>query len=462
MADYDLTGTNLPFAPEAEEAVIGAVVGKGEMLGEVINTLRPEHFYIDRCRDIYTLMTQLYMSNEKIDIVTVSNMCVRHGVFDQPTEAKTFLVKALDSVPSISSIVKYGEIVTEKYLLRSLIFASKEIIDAANNSADTADAVVDFAEQKIFDIRSGVENSSLTHISGVVYDRVRAFSDLVKMSRENGGQPAMTGLSTGFTELDKRIFGLNKSDLIILAARPGMGKTSFAMNIAANTAKRFRDKQICVFSLEMSKEQIVSRMMCSEALLPSDVMKTGKCTPEQLNNLMVAADVLQNLEIYIDDTPGCNVASIKSKLRRMKNLGVVIIDYLQLMTSVNNFHGNRVAEISEITRNLKIMAKELNVPVIALSQLARGPEQRPDKRPQLSDLRDSGSIEQDADIVLFLYRNSYYDKTDPNKNVCECLISKNRHGETGTVYLGWQGEYTKFTNVEVKYVHQAQDSGYQQ
>ncbi len=459
MAEYDLTGINLPFDPTAEEAVIGAVVGTKDMLGEVIETLRPEHFYIDRCREIYALMTQLYMSNEKIDVLTVGDMCVRHGVFEQATEARAFLMGALEHCPSVSSIAKYAEIVTEKYLLRSLIFASKVIIDAANNSADTADAIVDFAEQKIFDIRSGTQSSSLTHIVGVVYDRVRAFSDLVKSSRENGGQPVMTGLSTGFSELDKRIFGLNKSDLIILAARPGMGKTSFAMNIATNVSKRFRDKQICVFSLEMSKEQIVSRMMCSEALLPSDVMKTGHSTPEQLNNVMVAADVLQHLEIYIDDTPGCNVTNIKSKLRRMKNLGVVIIDYLQLMTSVNNFHGNRVAEISEITRNLKIMAKELNVPVIALSQLARGPEQRPDKRPLLSDLRDSGSIEQDADIVMFLYRNSYYDKTDPNQNICECLVAKNRHGETGTVYLGWQGEYTKFTNVEVKYSHQNQDNG---
>ncbi|MBD5130801.1 MAG: replicative DNA helicase [Ruminococcaceae bacterium] len=451
MAEYDLTGINLPFDPTAEEAVIGAVIGAKDMLSEVIEALRPEHFYIDRCREIYTVMTQLYMSNEKIDVLTVGDMCVRQGVFDQPTEARTYLMGALERCPSVSSIKKYAEIVTEKYLLRSLIFASKEIIDAANNSADSADAIVDFAEQKIFDIRSGTQNSSLTHIVGVVYDRVRAFSDLVKSSRENGGQPVMTGLSTGFSELDKRIFGLNKSDLIILAARPGMGKTSFAMNIAVNVSKRFRDKQICVFSLEMSKEQIVSRMMCSEAMLPSDVMKTGRASPEQLNNVMVAADVLQHLEIYIDDTPGCSVMNVKSKLRRMKNLGVVIIDYLQLMSSVNNYHGNRTIEISEITRNLKIMAKELNVPVIALSQLARGPEQRTDKRPMLSDLRDSGSIEQDADIVMFLYNNSYYDKTDPNRNICECLVAKNRHGETGTVYLGWQGEYTKFTNVEVKY-----------
>ena len=457
MADYDLTGINLPANPDAEESVLGAVLIKGDLMGEVIGTLKPEHFFVDLNREIYTVMTQLYMSSERIDSVTVGEVCMRQGILDNAEDVKNRLWKIMNTVPSYSSITKYANIIIENYLLRSLIFASKEIIDAANNSMDTADAIVDFAEQKIFDIRAGVENNSLTHISGVIYDRVRAFSDLVKSSRENGGQPAMTGLATGYTELDKRIFGLNRSDLIILAARPGMGKTSFAMNIATNVAKHFRDKQVCVFSLEMSKEQIVSRMMCSEAMLPSDAMKTGRSTPEQLNNVMVAADVLQHLEIYIDDTPGCNVTNIKSKLRRMKNLGAVIIDYLQLMTSVNNFHGNRVAEISEITRNLKIMAKELNVPVIALSQLARGPEQRPDKRPLLSDLRDSGSIEQDADIVLFLYRNSYYDKTDPQQNVCECLVAKNRHGETGTVYLGWQGEFTKFTNI--KYTQPNQSGG---
>lgn len=452
MADYDITGINFPCNPEAELSVIGAVLINGDLLGDIIGTLHPEHFYVDMNREIFSVFAQLYMSSEKIDILTAIDNCVRHGIFETTAEAKNYLGGAMEGVPSISSIVKYANIVTEKYLLRSLILASKEIIDAANNSADPANTVLDFAEQKIFDIRAGVENKSLTHISGVVYDRVRAFSELVKASRENGGQSAMTGLATGYAELDKRIFGLNRSDLIVLAARPGMGKTSFAMNIAANVSKRFRDKQICVFSLEMSKEQLVSRMLSCEAMLPSDVMKTGRISSnDQLNNIMLAAEVLQHLEIYIDDTPGCNVSGIKSKLRRMKNLGVVIIDYLQLMTSVNNYNGNRVAEVSEITRNLKVMAKELNVPVIALSQLARGPEQRPDKRPLLSDLRDSGSIEQDADIVLFLYRNSYYDKTDPNQNVCECIVAKNRHGETGTAYLGWQGDYTKFTNVEVRF-----------
>ena len=451
MADYDLSGVNLPYNPDAEQSVLGCVLLDGGVLGEIVGTLHPEHFYAQLNRDIFAVMTQMYMTSERIDVVTVLDACMRQGVFESADDAKKYLATVMEAVPSVSSIAKYAGIVTEKYLLRSLILASKEIIDAASAGAENANDIVDYAEQRIYDIRAGVENKSLTHISGIVFDRVKALNELVKVTAANGGQPVMSGLPTGFLELDRRIFGLNRSDLLILAARPGMGKTSFAMNIAVNVGKKYRDKQICVFSLEMSKEQIVARMINSEALLPSEAMKTGKVAADKWKQIMESADMLSQLPIYIDDTPGCNVSSIKSKLRRMKNLGVVIIDYLQLMTAVSNFHGNRVAEISEITRQLKVMAKELNVPVIALSQLARGPEQRPDKRPLLSDLRDSGSIEQDADIVMFLYRNAYYDKTDPNQNVCECIVAKNRHGETGTAYLGWQGEFTRFTNVEVKY-----------
>lgn len=451
MADYDLSGVNLPYNPDAEQSVLGCVLLDGGVLGEIVGTLHPEHFYAQLNRDIFAVMTQMYMTSERIDVVTVLDACMRQGVFESADDAKKYLATVMEAVPSVSSIAKYAGIVTEKYLLRSLILASKEIIDAASAGAENANDIVDYAEQRIYDIRAGVENKSLTHISGIVFDRVKALNELVKVTAANGGQPVMSGLPTGFLELDRRIFGLNRSDLLILAARPGMGKTSFAMNIAVNVGKKYRDKQICVFSLEMSKEQIVARMINSEALLPSEAMKTGKVAADKWKQIMESADMLSQLPIYIDDTPGCNVSTIKSKLRRMKNLGVVIIDYLQLMTAVSNFHGNRVAEISEITRQLKVLAKELNVPVIALSQLARGPEQRPDKRPLLSDLRDSGSIEQDADIVMFLYRNAYYDKTDPNQNVCECIVAKNRHGETGTAYLGWQGEFTRFTNVEVKY-----------
>ncbi len=451
MANYDLSGVNLPYNPDAEQSVLGCVLLDGGALAEIIGTLHPEHFYAQLNRDIFAVMTQMYMTSERIDVVTVLDACMRQSVFESADDAKKYLTTVMEAVPSVSSIAKYAGIVTEKYLLRSLILASKEIIDAATTGAENANDIVDFAEQRIYNIRAGVENKSLTHISGIVFDRVKALNELVKATAANGGQPVMSGLSTGFMELDNKIFGLNRSDLLILAARPAMGKTSFAMNVAVNVGKKYRDKEICVFSLEMSKEQIVARMINSEALLPSDAMKTGRVAADKWKQIMESADILSQLPIYIDDTPGCTVSMIKSKLRRMKNLGVVIVDHLQLMNSVSNFHGNRVLEISEISRQLKVMAKELNVPVIALSQLSRSSEQRPDKHPLLSDLRDSGSIEQDADVVMFLHRNGYYDKTDPNQNVCECIVAKNRHGETGTAYLGWQGEYTRFTNVEVKY-----------
>ncbi len=457
MAEYDLSGVNLPYSLDAEQSVLGAVIMDGEAMSEVLGILQPEHFHISLNKRIFEVLVQMSLGGASIDIVTVLDECMRQGVFETSEQAKEYLTRIMSAVPSISSVGKYAAIVTEKYMLRSLIFASKEIIDAVNEGTQDAATLVDFAEQKIFDIRNGEENKELTHISGVVFDRIKALNELVKTAKENGGQPVMTGLSTMYPEVDRRISGLNKSDLIIIAARPGMGKTSFAMNIAVNVGKKYRDKAVCVFNLEMSKEQLVSRMLSSEAMLPSEALRTGRVPDNKWDDIMESADVLSQLPIYIDDTPGCNIAAIKSKLRRVKNLGLVIIDYLQLMTSLKDYHGNRVAEISEITRNLKVMAKELNVPVIALSQLARGTEQRPDKRPLLSDLRDSGSIEQDADIVMFLYRNAYYDKTDPNPNVCECIVAKNRQGETGTAYLGWNGEFTKYTNIEVRLVSGNQD-----
>lgn len=448
MADYDLTGIVLPCSPEAEKSVIGAIVGNPEGVGDVSEILEADYFYSDISRAVYSVALNMFTHNERIDLLTLSDKCARDGVFDGTSAAMKYLADAVESTPSFSAAKTYAKIIVDKYLLRSLILASKEIIDAANMRPESADEIVDYAEQKIYDIRAGREKGDLTHISGIAYDRLRALTELEQQSRMNGGKPVMTGLSTGFTKLDECIFGLKKTDLLILAARPGMGKTSFVMNIATKVAMMNLDKDVCVFSLEMSKEQIVMRMLCSEALLPNDAAQSGRMSADQLMSVSKAVRVFQKTRIFIDDTPGVNVASIKSKLRRMKNLGLVIIDYLQLMSSAENYGGNRVGQMSEITRNLKIMAKELNVPIIALSQLARGPEQRVDKRPMLSDLRDSGSIEQDADIVMFLYRNSYYEKDDPNQNICECIVAKNRHGETGTVRLGWQGEFTKFTNVE--------------
>ncbi len=445
MAEYDLTGVNLPYNLDAEQSVLGAVLMDGEAMADIGTLLQPEHFHISLHKDIYAVMLQMFLSGERIDIVTVLDKVMRQGIFETAEQAKEYLAKLINSVPSISSVDKYANIVAEKYMTRSLIFAAKDIMDTANTGGEDANTLVDYAEQRIYDIRSGSEIKGLTHISGIVLERINALNELSRSAQENGG-PVMTGLSTLYTELDKRIHGLNKSDLIILAARPGMGKTSFAMNIATNVGKKYNDKAIAVFSLEMSKEQIVGRMISSEASLSSDQMRTGKISQEKWKDVGRAADILSRLNVYIDDTAGISVAGIKSKLRRVKNLGLVVIDYLQLMTSTKNYGGNRVVEISDITRNLKIMAKELNVPVICLSQLARGPEQRPDKRPMLSDLRESGSIEQDADIVMFLYRNAYYDKTDPNVNACECIVAKNRHGEPGTVPLGWDGEFTRFTN----------------
>ncbi len=453
MSAADFEGINLPCNIGAERSVLGCVFAdnarKG-VLGEVISSLRAEHFYLELHAGIYSVMARLYLSGTRLDTVVILNECLREGIFADEAEAAECAKELMDDAPSSSAIAAYAKIVIEKYMLRSLILAANDIIRNASSETDDAEKALDFAERRIYEIRQGEEDRSLTHISGVVFERIKDLTELAKEAARNNGKPVLRGMETGFTEVDRKILGLKASELLIIGARPGMGKTSFAMNIAANIAKKYRDKAVCVFSLEMSKEEIVSRMLSSEALITSEAMTTGCVANEQWGSITEAADILSQLPIYIDDTPACSVTSIKSKLRRMKNLGLVIVDHLNLMTSINDYHGNRVAEISEITREFKVLAKELNVPVVVLSQLSRGSEKREDKRPLLSDLRDSGSIEQDADVVMFLHRNSYYDKTDPNKELCECNVAKNRHGETGVARIGWKGEYTKFVNVEFK------------
>ncbi len=453
MSAADFEGINLPCNIGAEKSVLGCVFADNSrkgVLSEVIGSLRAEHFYVELHASIYGVMSRLYLAGSRLDTLVILNECIKEGIFENEEEAASRAKEFLDAAPSYSAITAYAKIVIEKYMLRSLILAANDIIKSASSETDGADKALDLAEHKIYDIRAGEEDRSLTHISGIVFERIKDLTELAKESARNNGKPVLKGFETGFSEVDKKLFGLNASDLLILAARPGMGKTSFAMNIAVNVSKKYRDRTVCVFSLEMSKEQLVARMISSEALLSSESMKTGIISNDKWSSITEAADVLSQLPIYIDDTPVCSVTSVKSKLRRIKGLGLVVIDYLQLMTSVNDYHGNRVAEISEITRDLKVLAKELNVPVIVLSQLARGAEKREDKRPLLSDLRDSGSIEQDADIVMFLYRDSYYDPTNPNRELCECNIAKNRHGETGVAKIGWKGEYTKFVNVEFK------------
>ncbi len=304
---------------------------------------------------------------------------------------------------------------------------------------NTAQILLDSAEQKIFDIRQGKDVKGLTPISDVIFESWNRLQKITGPDKDK-----YLGAKTGFTLLDTITTGLNRSDLIILAARPGMGKTSFALNIASNVA-RHSGKEVAVFSLEMSKEQLATRMLSTEALVDSNKLRSGHLSDNDWVRLASSADVLCGLPIYIDDTAGTNVPQLKAKLRRMKNLGLVVIDYLQLMESTVKSE-NQVLRISEITRNLKILAKEIDVPVILLSQLNRGVESRPDKHPQLSDLRESGSIEQDADIVLFLFRDGYYNKESNEPNISECIVAKNRHGDTGSVKLIWDGQFTRFSN----------------
>ena len=303
--------------------------------------------------------------------------------------------------------------------------------------------ILDSAEQMIYDIRQGREVDGLVKIDEVLIDTYEHLNRISGADKEK-----YQGAKSGYADLDRVISGLNKSDLLILAARPGMGKTSFALNLTANVCRRHKDKEVVVFSLEMSKEQLATRMLSAEALVTSDHLMKGTIDEKEWEKLAQGADRMAEMNMYLDDTAGITVVQMKAKLRRLKNVGLVVIDYLQLMNSGKKAE-SRVNEISDITRQLKLMAKELNVPVITLSQLSRSVESRPDKRPLLSDLRESGSIEQDADIVMFLYRDGYYNKDKAEDvNLAECIVAKNRHGETGTVNLRWNGQYTLFLSEE--------------
>ncbi len=446
MAELSVNESDLPFNIDAEQIVLGSIIVEPELLTKVTDKLSPEHFHIKMHSGIYSVIQKLFVSGEEINIVSVVENCVRQSVFESQDSARTYLFKLSELSVEKSSIESYAEILDEKFLMRRLILAAKDIFDKAYAGTDEPAAILEYAEKRIFDIRSEKDIKGLMHIGNTLRELLKNLAFLAEHPEEANKK----GLSSGFPSLDKYIYGLNPSDLILIAARPGMGKTSFAMNIAVNAARIQRGKKVAVFSLEMSREQLVERMLSSEGKIPSEALKTGNIERSQWPNLNEAAEMLNMIELYVDDTANITIGEMKAKLRRMDDLGLVVIDYLQLMTSGKN-SGNRVAEVSEITRNLKIMAKELNVPVITLSQLSRGPESREDKRPMLSDLRESGSIEQDADIVLFLYRDAYYNKSEDNVESCECIIAKNRHGETGKVNMRWDGQFTRFSDVERRY-----------
>ena len=429
----------LPHSIEAEQSVLGAILADPSILPSVVEQIKGEYFYSDQHKGLYSIIMRMFTSGAPVDIVTVLNEAEKHHIFESAADGRRYLAEIGNMLPSTANIDSYCKIVADKYYLRSLSYVAQSIMDEIRSGEADAKLLMDSAEQKIYDIRQGRDVKGLAPLGDAIIEAYDRIGKLASPDRDK-----YIGARTGFTLLDTITSGLNKSDLIIIAARPGMGKTSFAMNIATNVARR-NDKDVVTFNLEMSKEQLATRILSTEALVDSSSLRNGRIQQEDWSRLATSAGFLSTLPLYIDDTASMTVSQMKAKLRRVKNLGLVIIDYLQLMDS-NSKSDNRVTVISEITRQLKVMAKELNVPVILLSQLSRAVEGRTDKRPMLSDLRESGSIEQDADIVLFLYRDAYYNKESQRQNISECIVAKNRHGETGTVELIWDGQYTRFSN----------------
>ena len=446
--DILVSARELPHSIEAEQSVLGAVLADPTVLPEVIQLVKPEYFYSEQHRSIYTIILRMFSGGQPVDIVTVLNEAEKLHIFESGADGRRYLADIAETLPSTANIESYCKIVADKYFIRSLSYAARAILGDIQSGEHDSQLLLDAAEQKIYDIRQGRDVQGLIPLKVAITEAYSRLGDLNGPDREK-----FVGARTGFSRLDSITSGLNKSDLIIIAARPGMGKTSFAMNIATNVA-RHSGKEVVTFNLEMSKEQLATRILSTEALVDSNSLRNGRISGEDWVKLAMSAGYLSNLPLYIDDTASMTVQQMKAKLRRTKNLGLVVIDYLQLMESTTH-SDNRVVVISEMTRQLKVMAKELNVPVILLSQLSRQVESRTDKRPLLSDLRESGSIEQDADIVLFLYREGYYNKESPRQNISECIVAKNRHGETGTVELIWDGQYTRFSNPDYSAVEGA-------
>lgn len=443
--DGDLLARQLPHSLEAEQAVLGSVLIDSNCFTEIIGILKSDDFYQEQNKKIYELMYTMFNFSEEIDPVTVLNKASQTGEFQD--NLSDYLKQLMNITPTIANAVRYANIVKEKAMLRGLVRAAEEISENVYSQNGTPEEMLEDAEKKIFALRKGETGETLVHIGPVLY---RVFDHLRELSMSDSAIP---GLSTGLRDLDTKINGLNKSDLLLIAARPAMGKTSFALNIGLSVAKQYK-KTVAFFSLEMSREQLAMRLISGESFVDSQKLATGKLSDDEWTKLCQAAEALSQTDIRVDDNPSITVAEMNAKCRRLDNLGLVIIDYLQLMTGsgYGKGDGNRVTVVGEISRALKIMAKELNVPVICLSQLSRGPESRNDKRPILSDLRESGAIEQDADEVLFLYRDDYYNPDSEEKNVAECIVSKNRHGETGTVKLQWIPQFTTFADREWKHV----------
>ena len=447
MADNDALLTNqMPHSPQAEQAVLGSMLIDADCVKDVMDQLQTQDFYLRTNRDIFETIYQMFVYSKPIDGVTVAGEMGKNGKSNEQT--RSYLVQLMEVTPTSANVMEYVRIVQEKSLMRQVAFAAGRITAMVQQGTGSAGDMLEAAEQRIYAIRRGRSAQGMVPVSMVLGD---VMSQLAELSARGG--KSVPGLSTGLSAVDAKINGMNKSDLLLLAARPGMGKTSMALNVALSAARE-SGKTVAIFSLEMSREQLVTRLIAAEGLVENTRLTTGNLRESDWQRIAEAASNLSRMDIRIDDNPLLTAADMNAKCRRLDNLGLVVIDYLQLMTSAGGkgYSGeNRQQAVSDISRMLKIMAKELQVPVLCLSQLSRANEKRDNKRPMLSDLRESGAIEQDADIVMFLYRDDYYNEDSEKHNIAECIVAKNRHGETGKVELRWMPEYTAFGTLENRY-----------
>ena len=442
MALDDLLAKQVPYSVEAEQAVLGSMLVDPRTVSDVMEILKMEDFYMEANRLAYEAIQKMFLDGRNIDPVTVLEEITRMGYREKVP--RDYILQLVEITPHAANVMDYARIVRSKSMLRELQQVGADIIDLTRAEEEEADTVADLAEQKVYAVRQGREVQGFTPLNVAISE---VYANLDELATSAGKLP---GLPTGFAMLDQYIGGLNKSDLILLGARPGMGKTAIALNMAMSAAKK-SDKTVVIFQLEMSRTQLATRLLSAEGFIDSKKLRLGNLTDEDWQNMANATQSLNRLNILIDENSGITVPEMKAKCRRLGDqLGLIVIDYLQLMHTPKH-SDNRVQEVAEISRSLKIMAKELNVPVLCCCQLSRGPEGRQDKRPMLSDLRESGSIEQDADIVLFIYRDDYYNNEGENKNAAELIVAKNRHGETGKVELRWMPEYTTFATLEHRY-----------
>ena len=446
----EILNNAVPYNLEAEQSVLGSILIDPKCMDNVTIILKSEHFYLPQHRQIYNAMMTMFSTNNGIiDPILVADALAKEGTYDL-NEGKKYLFQLAQTVPSSANVENYANIVREQYYLRTIIDISQKMITDASSGGGEAAQIIDSAEQQLYDLRQGKDSDAPTIVSEVILNDV--FEKLKKITGEN--KEDFKGIPTGYGLLDKYITGFNKSDFILIGARPAMGKTSFALNLAQNVAMGAKKKCV-IFSLEMTKEQLAERLLSAQSGVVSQKFRTGELTNDEWSRIGIAMGQFTGVELYLDDTSSITVPQIKSKVRRLRDVDIIIIDYLGLIQPATKKE-NRVQEVSEITRQLKMMAKDLNIPVVCCAQLSRGTEGRgKSHKPQLSDLRESGSIEQDADIVMFLYREDYYrneaseDKQDEiDDQLTELIVAKNRHGQTGTVELSFDKEFTRFRSVD--------------